>query len=64
MEEKKVEDVGLVKEIRDLKGKFEVMELRRVDLDVKEDLIKGGEDREKMFEKSLELEKDILLVEE
>ncbi|RID80824.1 hypothetical protein BRARA_A03459 [Brassica rapa] len=64
VEEKKVEDAGLVKETRDLKGKPEVMEPRRVDSDVKEDLTKGGEDREKMLEKSSESEKDTLLVEE
>ncbi|CAH8389472.1 unnamed protein product [Eruca vesicaria subsp. sativa] len=48
VEEKKVGEAGLVKETRDPKGKPEVMEPRRVDSDVKEDLTKGGEDREKM----------------
>lgn len=52
VEEKKVEEAGLV------------MESRRVDSDVKEDLTKGGEDREKMVEKSSKSEKDTLLVEE
>nr|VDD52979.1 unnamed protein product [Brassica oleracea] len=57
VEEKKVEEAGLVKETRDLKGKPEVMEPRRVDSDVNEDLTKGGEDKE-------ESEKGTLLVEE
>ncbi|KAF2544412.1 hypothetical protein F2Q68_00032990 [Brassica cretica] len=57
VEEKKVEEAGIVKNTRDLKGKPEVMEPRRVDSDVNEDLTKGGEDKE-------ESEKGTLLVEE
>ncbi|KAJ0244200.1 SHSP domain-containing protein [Hirschfeldia incana] len=64
VEEKKIEEAGLAKETRDQKDKPKVMEPRRVDSDLKEDLTKGREDREKLTEKSSESENDTLLVEE
>ncbi|XP_006407520.2 protein RESTRICTED TEV MOVEMENT 2 [Eutrema salsugineum] len=66
LKQKKIEETGLAKETGDLKDNLKAMERRRVDLGdpLKEETTRGGEDREKMFEKISESESSPLLIDE